>query len=74
MVTLQDVHLLNVTYDRPYATAELTIFVQEFPENYKYSSFQRHFRENGWSYRREILHTNWEDHAKWLVSKLFLFY
>ena len=38
-VTLQDVPLLNVTSGRPYATAEVTILVREYPENYQDSRF-----------------------------------
>ena len=34
-VTLQDVPLLNVTSGRSYATAEMTILVREYPENYE---------------------------------------
>ena len=34
-VTLQDVQLHNVTSGRPYATAEVTILVREYPENYQ---------------------------------------
>ena len=35
-VTLQDVPLLNVTSaSRPYAGAEVTILVQEYPDNYQ---------------------------------------
>ena len=34
-VTLQYVHLLNVTSGRQYATAEVTILVREYPENYQ---------------------------------------
>ena len=34
-VTLQDVQPHNVTSGRPYATAEVTILVREYPENYK---------------------------------------
>ena len=32
-VSLQDVPLLNVTSGLPYATAEVTILVREYPEN-----------------------------------------
>ena len=35
MVTLQDVQPNNVTSGRPYATAEVTILVREYPENYQ---------------------------------------
>ena len=35
MVTLQDVQPINVTSGRPYATAEVTILVREYPENYQ---------------------------------------
>ena len=34
-VTLQDVKLNNVTSDCPYLTAEVTILVREYPENYQ---------------------------------------
>ena len=34
-VTLQDVQPHNVTSGRPYATAEVTILVREYPENYQ---------------------------------------
>ena len=34
-VTLQDVQPHNVTSGRPYATAEVTILVQEYPEYYQ---------------------------------------
>ena len=34
-VTLQDVPLLNVTSGHPYASAEVTILVREYPENYQ---------------------------------------
>ena len=34
-VTLQDIPLRNVTSGRPYATAEVTIFVREYPENHQ---------------------------------------
>ena len=49
MVTVPDVPLLNVTSGRPYATAEVTILVRKYPENYKKknSNFKRHFFENG---------------------------
>ena len=57
-ITLQDVQLRNVTSGRPYATAEVTILVREYPENNKNSNFKRHFLENGWSYMYEILHDN----------------
>ena len=39
----------------------------------KNSNFKRHFLENGWSYRREILHDNLEDHAQRHISKLCSF-
>ena len=32
---LQDVPLLNVTSGRPYATAEVTILVRKYTENYQ---------------------------------------
>ena len=38
----------------------------------KNSNFKRFF-ENGWSYRREILHDNLEDQAQWHISKLCSF-
>ena len=34
-VTMQDVQLNNVTSSCPYASAEVTILVREYPENYK---------------------------------------
>ena len=34
-VTLQDVQPHNATSGRPYATAEVTILVREYPENYQ---------------------------------------
>ena len=34
-VILQDVQPHNVTYGHPYATAEETILVREYPENYQ---------------------------------------
>ena len=34
-ITLQDVQPHNVTSGRPYATAEVTILVREYPENYQ---------------------------------------
>ena len=34
-ITLQDVPLLNVKPGRPYITAEVTILVGEYPENYQ---------------------------------------
>ena len=34
-VTLQDVQPHNVTSGRPYVTAEVTILIQEYPENYQ---------------------------------------
>ena len=72
-VTLQDVPLLNVTSGRPYDPAEVTILVREYLENYQNSNFKRHFLENGWSYRREILHDNLEDQAQWHILKLCSF-
>ena len=39
----------------------------------KNSNFKRHFLENGWSYRREILHDNLEDQVKWHISKMCSF-
>ena len=70
-VTLQDVQPHNVTSSRPYATAEVTILVREYPENYQ--NFKRNFLENGWLYRREILHDNLEDQVQWHISKLCSF-
>ena len=43
MVTLQDVSLLNITPGRPYATAEMTISVQVYPENYQKLLLQTSF-------------------------------
>ena len=40
----------------------------------KNSNFKRHFLENGWSYRRKILHDNLDDQAQWHISKLYSFY
>ena len=37
------------------------------------SNFKRHFLENGWSYRREILRDNLEDQVQWHISKLCSF-
>ena len=66
MVPLQDVQPHNVTSGRPYATAEVTILVREITKN---RNFKRHFLENGWSYRREILHDNLEDQVQWHIIK-----
>ena len=46
-VTLQDVQPHNVTSGRPYYTAEVTVVVREYPENYKNSNFKRHFLGDG---------------------------
>ena len=38
----------------------------------KNSNFKRHFLENGWSHRREILHDNLEDQAQWHILTVFI--
>ena len=55
--TLADVKLNNVTSGWTYPTAEVTIseISGKLQEN---SNFQRHFLEDVWSYRHEILHDN----------------
>ena len=40
----------------------------------KNSNFKRHFPENGWSYRREILHDNVENQAQFHSPKLCSFF
>ena len=72
-VTMHNIPLPNVTSGQPYTPAEVKILVREYPENYKNGNFKRHFLENGWLYRHEILHDNLEDQAKWHISKLCSF-
>ena len=44
-VTLQDVPLLNVTSGSPYDTAEVSISIREYPENYQKLQLQTSFSQ-----------------------------
>ena len=55
-------------------SAEVTISVREYQEKLQKSNFKRHFLENGWSHRCEILQDNLEDQAQRHISKLCSFY
>ena len=70
---MQDVPLLNVRSGRPYAQAEVTISVREYPENYKNSNFKRHFLKKHLIVSPRNLHDNLEVQIQWHISNIYVF-
>ena len=72
-VTLQDAQPRNVTSALHNPGRKWQFPFGNIRKTTKNSNFKRHFLENGWSYRREILHNNQEDQVQWHISKLCSF-
>ena len=72
-VTLQDVQPRNVTSAFHNPGRKWQFPFGNIRKTTKNRNFKRYFLKNSWSYRREILHDNLEDQAKWHISKLCSF-